>query len=222
MSPSKSNPIPEQRAWLLPACLGLMTRGAAFHLVEWGARRGLSLIADYLDRPRLVSPAGEVLPGPEEFPRNPYPVLSRTGLGPEAGPPPEQPVLWGQLAREAAGPRLERISWADSERRLAERWAPGEAEGLVVFGVMTGVPSRLADILKLWGDLGFWVEWRPGPDGGPELAVHRFVEGGLRTAVLARPAEGGLTVLPGWNFLQPTLPVRRPRHTIEEPPRKMK
>ena len=221
MSPSKSNPKPDERAWLLPACLGLMTRGAAFHLVEWGARNGLSLIADYLDRPRLVSPAGEVLPGPEEYPRNPYPVLSRTGLGPEAGPPPEEPALWLQLAREASGPRLERLSWADSERLLAERWTPGEAEGLVVFSPLAGVPAGLAAILEPWGDLGFWVEWRLGPGGTAELAVHRFVEGELRTAVLGRAEAVGLTVLPGWNFLnRPFGPASR--HTIEEPPRKMK
>lgn len=199
-----------------------MTRGAAFHLVEWGARRGEGLIADYLERPRLVSPSGELLPGPEEFPRSPYPVLSRTGLGPEAGPPPGEPPLWGQLAREASGPNLERLPWEGCVRALASRWSPGEAEGLVVFSGHSGVPAGLAEILKPWDDLGFWVEWRPGPQGVPELCVHRFVEGELRSAVLGRAAEGGLTVLPGWNFLQPTRPVRRPRHTIEEPPRKMK
>lgn len=212
MSPSKSSP--EEGAWLLPASLAFMTRGAAFHLVEWGARDGLSLIADYLERPGLRSPEGLILPGPEEYRRSPFPVLSRTGLGPEACAPPEEPALWRQLSREPSGPRLERLSWERAEEVLRSRWTPGEAEGLLVFGLGSPPPAALRDILGPWGDLGFWVEWRR-----PDLAAHRVVDGVLRSAVLACAAEGFLTVLPGWNFLQPTLPVKAPRHTIEEPPR---
>lgn len=153
-------------AWLLPACMGLVTRGTAFHLVELGTSAGLLLVGDYLPRtvPLLLAdgnPAAE----PEHWKDSPYPVLSRSGLDarPRRVEAPEDRLwlkacvwphdldrlarfeqaadLFACLARERSGPRLHEAPFAQAPDWLRSRLEPHPEEGLLVFN------SQAADFL---------------------------------------------------------------------------
>lgn len=184
-------------AWLLPACLGFMTRKTPFHLVELDCGDGLNLIADYLERPPLYSEDGALLPGPEGYRDCPYPVLSRTGLGPGLKP----------AASDLFKPLGVRFLACAREEMLKNLPKIGADEGLLIYS--HHFPATASVLVP---ELGFWVDVKDD-----ELSVSRLVEGALQTRVLAR----GRTVLKGWNFLQPLGPVRRPKLTLEEPPKKM-
>lgn len=182
-------------AWLVPACLGFMTRKTPFHLVALGAADGMGLIADYLERPPLYSESGELLPGPEGYRDCPYPILSRTGLDP--APKPAASELF-----KALDVRFIACAREDMPKLIPK---PAPDEGLLVFS--RGCADLRVDLAP---DLGFWVDME-----GDELRVYRRIEGSLQNRLLAK----GNVLLKGWNFLQPLGPVRRPRITIEEAPK---
>lgn len=209
MSPSRSR---HNAAWLLPACLGLMSRKTSFHLVGLEVGSGLDLIADYLEREPLYSEEGGLQPGPEEYGQSPYPILSRTGLDPS--PAPETSDLFLGLSREPAGPKVsacERPLMADA---VASRLPARPGEGLLVFDRGAPDAAAMRKVLAPWGDAGFWAEF------SGELRVHRMVGTELKSAVLARAEGERFVLLKGWNFLQPLGPVKPQRVTIEEPPRR--
>jgi hypothetical protein len=198
MSRSKSR----ASAWLLPAAYGLGTRATPFHLVVIGGEPD-ALIADYLDRPELVSEEGESLPGPEEFRKSPFPVLSRTGYFEKV---PAAAGLLESLMKEPAGPKL--LKW---EGRIAAPKA-GDFEGLLVV-TYGDAPEGMSELLKPWEDRAFWVAVRD------QLDVRRLVDGKIESKTLAR-IEAKIVVFKGWNFLQPLAPVKRAPFTFEEPPKK--
>lgn len=204
MSPSRS----KASAWLLPACLGLNSRGTPFHLVQLGGDP-LGLIADCDERPALRSPEGEELPGPPDFAKTPYPILSRLGLAPAWQEP---GGLFAELKRSPGGPRLKACPWTAAAAEAAAV-PPAPFEGLLVFSWDAPEPPGMRELLAPWEDRGFWVILE-----GETLSVARVIEGKLARVELARASEQ-LVVLKGWNFLQPLAPVQRPRLTTEEPPK---
>ncbi len=221
------NPTGSFSAWLLPAFYMFRTRQTPFHLIGLGAVGRLGLIADYLARPELLSETGESLPGPDGYGDSPYPLLTRTLIC-ESAPPASRAGatgdLYRNLEREPSGPRLI-IGTGGMVADFLDAAAPGPDEGILVF---TGGPSgrhrpAIQDLLKRKGDLGLWVELGPPETSGGArpLRCHRYVREGAASALLARfdGARLRMTVLPGWNFLQPSEPVRRQRLTVEEPPR---
>lgn len=241
MSPSRLK-LEHRQAWLLPACLGLKSRGASFHLMQFGAEGGIDLIADYLERPPLVSPKAEPLPGPEGYRDSPYPVLSRTGLIdgplPARGPLSPEGELFAALRREPSGPRLFSCPLMEMPSSAAGRLSPRSHEGVLAFNCAftellddacyAEFRSGVASWLAQWGELGFWAELeRPRVRTGKEksfreLTVHRMTGAELQSAVLGRVGleAGPFEVGQGWNFLQPLTPVQPQRITIEEPPRR--
>lgn len=221
-------------AWMVPACLGLMTRKTPFHLVELGAGTGLRLIADYLKREILYSEEGETLPGPDQYNDLPYPILSRTGIDSArlgcADP------LFIKLSQEPSGPKLHHGEPTDMPRMVSSLRPQRNDEGIFIFNF--SLTHKLNDeqyedfkegmrqTLKPWGDAGFWAELELPRGCGEEprqLLVHRVIGGELESAALARidPRTDRFILLKGWNFLQPTVPVRAPRFTFEEPPKQM-
>lgn len=231
MSLSKSR-VEARSAWLLPACLGLKSRGTPFHLVEFSAGDGLDLIADCLSERRpLLTLSGEVLPHPAGYADSPYPILSRTGFV-ECRAPSSDP-MYQALSREASGPRLHECAIAGMPARAAEFLPSRPEQGLLAynFGLTESLNETdyaafregVAAWLKGWGDVGFWAELglpRGVQNGELELRVHRWLEGEFRVRVLGRLKEGeGFLVLEGWEFLKPLSPVRPQRVTIEEPPK---
>lgn len=144
--------------WLLTACVGFLTRGTPFHLVDMGTSAGLNLIGDYLERPwTLMRADGEPAEEPEHWRDMPYPVLTRLGL--DARPIaleeaeerlwlkacvwPDDPArlerfaraadLFVKLARDASGPRLEMCAFEEMPRRASQRIKPHPEEGILFF-----------------------------------------------------------------------------------------
>lgn len=221
-------------AWMLPACLGLMTRKTPFHLVELGAGTGLRLIADYLEREALYSEEGDILPGPEQYHDLPYPILSRTGI--DSSPADASDQLFLKLSREPSGPKLYRGEPVDMPRLLSSLRPQKNDEGILVFNFSLThkfndkqyeeFKEGMRKTLESWGDVGFWAELefpRGRREEPRQLRVHRVLGGELKSAALAKidPKTDRFVLLKGWNFLQPTVPVRAPRFTFEEPPKQM-
>lgn len=144
--------------WLLTACVGFMTRGAPFHLVDLGTSAGLTLIGDYWPREfSLLTEEGRPAELPEHYKQIPYPVLSRTGLDafpvdisddaqllwmraslfPEAKDWEERLLraakLFRALIREEHGPKLLKIPFAKAAEYIGDRFKPHEDEGLLVY-----------------------------------------------------------------------------------------
>jgi len=90
-------------AWMVPACLAFMTRNSPFHLLVMGPGDGQILIADYLKRRNLYSEDGKSLPGPEQYQKSPFPILSRTGLGPILRDSSQAGDLFAALSQESSG-----------------------------------------------------------------------------------------------------------------------
>lgn len=211
----------------MPACLGLMARKTPFHLVVLDIEDGLDLIADYLEREELfveLSPGapGEPVPGPEEYAKVPYPVLSRAGLGRAFGeiPGKSERELFETLSREPSGPKLYPCEPADMSGFIASRLVPRPDEGLLIYGPkrVPRVSQGLAEALRPWGDAGFWAELAEG-----ELRVSRWVQDRLDSAILAHiDSQDRFVLHQGWNFLQPLGPIKPQRLTLEEPPKSMK
>lgn len=154
-------------AWLLPACMGFLTRSTPFHLVELGASAGLVLVGDYLPRttPLLLSD-GSSAAEPERYRDSPYPVLSRSGLDTRPRRLEEredrlwlEACLWPHdldrlsrlrtaadlfvsLARERSGPRLFEETFARAADWVRRRVPPHPEEGLLVFN------AQAADFLS--------------------------------------------------------------------------
>lgn len=121
-----------------------------------------------------------------------------------------------RLAGEPSGPRLERCAFAEAPQWLERNRPARPGEGLLVFNSIAtiylgeqdyaGLQHGMARALAPWGDRGLWVEYeraRGRRDGPLELAVHRSIDGELRTCVLGsgapRPQE--IRLRNGWGML---------------------
>jgi len=106
-----------------------------------------------------------------------------------------------RLEGMTCGPRLERCSFADAPEWLLANRPDREGEGLLVFNSIAtiylgddeyGALQRgMARALAPWADRAVWVEYeraRGAIDGPLELSIHRSVDGGLRTRVVASGA----------------------------------
>ncbi len=148
----------------------------------------------------------------------------------------EAAALFVRLARERTGPRLFPRDFKDMPAFIAENVKPREDEGLLVYssqatdflddGAYAGLAAGLAKALAPWGDRAFWVELELPRDKSSEfhqLRAHRVKDGRLVSATLATTAAhpSNVRLKGGWDFLAPFGPVRPPKVTLEEPPKRL-
>lgn len=144
--------------------------------------------------------------------------------------------LFLKLSLDLSGPRIERCQFADMPAFVSLKIRPHPEEGLLLFN--SQATDFLADAdydrfialvgktLEPWGDRGFWVELELPRDKGTgfhQLTVHRIVKKKLAAKVLAtcKAHPSDIRLRPGWDFLAPQSPVKGPRITREEPPKKL-
>jgi hypothetical protein len=111
-------------------------------------------------------------------------------------------------------PRLAECDFEHSPGWLLENRPARPDEGLLVFNSIgtiylsaadyAGLRAGMAEALAPWGDRGFWVEYeRARSSTGPlQLAVHRVIDGKLRTRVLGsgEPRPRRMSLEDGWDF----------------------
>ena len=148
----------------------------------------------------------------------------------------EAAQLFVKLSLDLSGPKLERCIFTDMPAFVSFKIRPHAEEGLLLFNSQASdflgdedyrrFSEGVARALEPWGDRGFWVELelpRGKGAGFHQLTAHRLVKGKLISKVLAscKAHPSSIRLKPGWDFLAPLAPVRGPRITREESPKRL-